>query len=149
MTVSKPSSSRTITDRSSEISTGTEDATKRGVSEEKYRERISSALWGTPKMMVERLRQYLSRGVSHIILMLPRGEELDQIKLIGQEVLSRLQSKKSIPPVEMWWSTLNSPELPSMVTLGGRARLGSGTSWMLSNPAIAPGVFSGSGTEVA
>jgi alkanesulfonate monooxygenase SsuD/methylene tetrahydromethanopterin reductase-like flavin-dependent oxidoreductase (luciferase family) len=67
-----------------------ENAAKRGVSEEKYRERISSALWGTPKMMVERLRQYLSLGVSHVILMLPRGEELDQIKLIGQEVLSRL-----------------------------------------------------------
>ncbi len=68
----------------------TENAAKRGVSEKKYRERISSALWGTPKMMVERLRQHLDLGVSHIILMLPHGEELDQIKLIGQNVLSKL-----------------------------------------------------------
>ena len=66
------------------------NAAKKGVSEEKYKERISGALWGTPKMMVERLRQYLGLGVSHIILMLPHGEELKQIKLIGQKVLSKL-----------------------------------------------------------
>ena len=68
----------------------TENAAKRGVSEEKYRERISNALWGTPTMMVERLMQYLKLGVSHIILTLPHGEELQQIKLIGQKVLSKL-----------------------------------------------------------
>jgi alkanesulfonate monooxygenase SsuD/methylene tetrahydromethanopterin reductase-like flavin-dependent oxidoreductase (luciferase family) len=67
-----------------------EIAAKRRVSEEKYRERISSALWGTPKMMIERLKQYIDLGVSHIILMLPHGEELDQIKLIGQKVLSKM-----------------------------------------------------------
>ena len=67
-----------------------ENAAKRGVSEEKYRERISSALWGTPKMMVERLGQYIGLGVSHIILMLPHDEELDQIKLIGQKVLPKM-----------------------------------------------------------
>lgn len=67
-----------------------ENAAKRGVSEEKYRERISSALWGTPKMITERLKQYIALGISHIILMLPRGEELNQIKLIGQKVLSKL-----------------------------------------------------------
>ena len=67
-----------------------ENAAKRGVSEEKYRERISSALWCTPKTMVDRLKQYLDLGVSHIILMLPHGEELKQIKLIGQKVLSKL-----------------------------------------------------------
>lgn len=42
-----------------------ENAAKRGVSEEKYGERISSALWGTPKMMVERLRQYLISEFTH------------------------------------------------------------------------------------
>ena len=67
-----------------------ENAAKRGVSEEKYRERISSALWCTSETMVDRLRQYLDLGVSHIILMLPHGEELKQIKLIGQKVLFKL-----------------------------------------------------------
>ncbi len=66
------------------------NAAEKGVSEEKYKGRISGALWGTPKIMVERLRQYLDLGFFHIILMLSHGEELKQIKLIGQKVLSKL-----------------------------------------------------------
>jgi alkanesulfonate monooxygenase SsuD/methylene tetrahydromethanopterin reductase-like flavin-dependent oxidoreductase (luciferase family) len=68
-----------------------ESAAKRGVSEEEYRNRVSSALWGTPEIMVEKILEYSRVGVSHMILMLPHSEEISQIENIGKYVLSKLR----------------------------------------------------------
>lgn len=67
-----------------------EVAEKRGISEEEYKERTSQGLWGTSDMMIETLRGYKALDVSHIILMLPHGEEIDHVKRIGKEVITKL-----------------------------------------------------------
>lgn len=67
-----------------------ENAATRGVSEQDYRERVSSSLWGTADQMVERLREYERIGVSQLILMFPPKQEVSQIKSIGKDVLSKL-----------------------------------------------------------
>ncbi len=67
-----------------------EGATSRKVSEKEYRERVSSSLWGTANQMIERLREYQRIGVSHLILMFPPGQEVEQIKSMGEAVLSKL-----------------------------------------------------------
>ncbi|MBD3405308.1 MAG: LLM class flavin-dependent oxidoreductase [Candidatus Lokiarchaeota archaeon] len=57
-----------------------ENALKRGIEENQYRDRVASALWGTPESIAERLREYKDIGVSDIILMFPHGEEIEYIK---------------------------------------------------------------------
>jgi len=61
-------------------------ATTRGISEEAYRKRVASSLWGTPEHIAERLSQYAEQGVSKIILMFPYGEKREQIELFGEHV---------------------------------------------------------------
>ncbi len=67
-----------------------EAAKKRGISEEKYRERISTALWGTPEQIKEKLVHYKKLGVSHFIFMFPHENEIEQIEIFGQEILPKL-----------------------------------------------------------
>lgn len=67
-----------------------ETAKKRGIPEEKYRERVGNSLWGTSEIFIERLKAYQKLDVSHAILMLPHGKELQQLKLIGDRVLGYL-----------------------------------------------------------
>jgi alkanesulfonate monooxygenase SsuD/methylene tetrahydromethanopterin reductase-like flavin-dependent oxidoreductase (luciferase family) len=61
-------------------------AISRGISEEAYRKRVASSLWGTPEIVAERLAQYKDQGVSEIILMFPYGEKREQIGLFGELV---------------------------------------------------------------
>ena len=65
-------------------------AKSRGVSEDAYRKRVKTSLWGTPEIVAERLSQYREQGVSHIILMFPYGEKREQIALFGEKVLPLL-----------------------------------------------------------
>ncbi len=65
-------------------------AAARGVSEEAYRNRVASSLWGTPEIVADRLAQYEDQGVSEIILMFPYGEKREQIGLFGERVLPLL-----------------------------------------------------------
>ncbi|MHA2140013.1 MAG: LLM class flavin-dependent oxidoreductase [Candidatus Thorarchaeota archaeon] len=65
-------------------------ASSRGVSEEVYRKRVASSLWGTPELVAERLGQYKDQGVSEIILMFPYGEKKEQIALFGKHVLPQI-----------------------------------------------------------
>ncbi len=58
-------------------------AKERGVPVKEYRKRVSSALWRTVDDVIERLKEYAALGVSHVILMLPRGQEMEQVTLIG------------------------------------------------------------------
>lgn len=60
-----------------------ENALKRGIEENQYRDRVASALWGTPESIAERLRQYDKIGVSNVILMFPHKEEMEYIKKFG------------------------------------------------------------------
>jgi alkanesulfonate monooxygenase SsuD/methylene tetrahydromethanopterin reductase-like flavin-dependent oxidoreductase (luciferase family) len=66
-----------------------ENAAKRGVSEIEYRGRVSSSLWGTADQMVEKLREYERIGVTHLILMFPPQQEVEQIKSMSKSVLSK------------------------------------------------------------
>jgi len=68
-----------------------EGAEKRNISIEQYRKRISSALWGTPENLVEKLTAYRNLGVSHSIFMFPYEEEVKQIELFGRSVIPRLK----------------------------------------------------------
>ena len=65
-------------------------AKSREISEDKYRKRVESSLWGTPEIIAEMLSQYREQGVSHIILMFPYGEKKEQIALFGERVLPLL-----------------------------------------------------------
>jgi alkanesulfonate monooxygenase SsuD/methylene tetrahydromethanopterin reductase-like flavin-dependent oxidoreductase (luciferase family) len=67
-----------------------ESASERGVSEDEYRIRVFSTLYGTPEIMIEKLREYSRLGVSHVILMMPHNEEINHIKKIGKTVISKL-----------------------------------------------------------
>lgn len=61
-------------------------AVSRGISEDAYRKRVASSLWGTPEIVADRLAQYGEQGVSEIILMFPYGEKREQIDLFGEHV---------------------------------------------------------------
>ncbi len=67
-----------------------EGAKKRNIPLEKYRERVSSSMWGTPKIIIKKLEAYRDLGVSHSIFMFPHQEELKQIELFGSKVLPKL-----------------------------------------------------------
>jgi alkanesulfonate monooxygenase SsuD/methylene tetrahydromethanopterin reductase-like flavin-dependent oxidoreductase (luciferase family) len=67
-----------------------ENAAKRGVSEEEYRERVTSSLWGTADQILTRIQEYERIGVSHLILMFPPQQEVAQIQSFGKQVLSKL-----------------------------------------------------------
>ena len=67
-----------------------EGAKKRNIPLEKYRERVSSSMWGTPEIIIKKLETYRDLGVSHSIFMFPHQEELKQIELFGSKVLSKL-----------------------------------------------------------
>ncbi len=67
-----------------------ENAEKRNTTVEDYRERINSAMWGTPEMLVEKLRAYEEIGVSEAIFMFPHEIELSQIELFGKSVIKNL-----------------------------------------------------------
>ncbi len=67
-----------------------ESAKKRNIPLEKYRERVSSSMWGTPEIIIKKLEEYRDLGVSHSIFMFPHQEELKQIELFGSKVLSKL-----------------------------------------------------------
>ena len=66
------------------------DAEKRGIPLEKYRERVSNSLWGTPEIFITKLKAYQKLGVSHAILMLQHGKEIEQLKMIGNKVIRHL-----------------------------------------------------------
>jgi alkanesulfonate monooxygenase SsuD/methylene tetrahydromethanopterin reductase-like flavin-dependent oxidoreductase (luciferase family) len=65
-------------------------AKSRGISEDSYRRRVQSSLWGTPEMFAEILSKYKEQGVSRIILMFPYGEKKEQIAFFGERVLPLL-----------------------------------------------------------
>jgi alkanesulfonate monooxygenase SsuD/methylene tetrahydromethanopterin reductase-like flavin-dependent oxidoreductase (luciferase family) len=65
-------------------------ATARGVSEEAYRKRVATSLWGTADTVAQKLGQYKDQGVSHIIFMFPYGEKEEQIARFGENVLPQL-----------------------------------------------------------
>jgi alkanesulfonate monooxygenase SsuD/methylene tetrahydromethanopterin reductase-like flavin-dependent oxidoreductase (luciferase family) len=65
-------------------------AVARGVSEDAYRRRVASSLWGTPDTVADRLAQYRNQGVSEVILMFPYGEKREQITMFGEHVLPLL-----------------------------------------------------------
>jgi alkanesulfonate monooxygenase SsuD/methylene tetrahydromethanopterin reductase-like flavin-dependent oxidoreductase (luciferase family) len=67
-----------------------EGAEKRSVNPEKYRKRINSAMWGTPEMIIEKLKAFEELGVSEVIFMLPYEEEASQIKMFGDNIISKL-----------------------------------------------------------
>ncbi|MDF1540686.1 MAG: LLM class flavin-dependent oxidoreductase [Candidatus Thorarchaeota archaeon] len=67
-----------------------EGAEKRKVSIDDYRKRITSAMWGTCEMLVEKLQAYEKLGVSHAILMLPSESEKSQIEMIGNSVIKKI-----------------------------------------------------------
>jgi alkanesulfonate monooxygenase SsuD/methylene tetrahydromethanopterin reductase-like flavin-dependent oxidoreductase (luciferase family) len=66
-------------------------AVSRGISEDTYRKRVQSSLWGTPEIIADRLVKYKDQGVSDIILMFPYGEKREQIKMFGETVLPLLK----------------------------------------------------------
>jgi alkanesulfonate monooxygenase SsuD/methylene tetrahydromethanopterin reductase-like flavin-dependent oxidoreductase (luciferase family) len=61
-------------------------AIARGVTEEAYRQRVASSLWGTPEIVAQNLSQYKDQRVSEIILMFPYGEKREQISMFGDLV---------------------------------------------------------------
>ena len=65
-------------------------AASRGISEDAYRKRVASSLWGTPEMVADRLSQYTDQGVTEIILMFPYGEKREQIAMFGEYVFPLL-----------------------------------------------------------
>jgi alkanesulfonate monooxygenase SsuD/methylene tetrahydromethanopterin reductase-like flavin-dependent oxidoreductase (luciferase family) len=67
-----------------------EGARKRNISPEKYRERVKSAMWGTPEDLVEKLHAYQDLDITHSIFMFPQEEEIKQIEIFGKQVIPKL-----------------------------------------------------------
>lgn len=67
-----------------------EGAKKRNIPLEKYRERITSAMWGTPDVIVEKLQTYKDLGVTHSIFMFPQEEEIKQVEIFGKKVIPKI-----------------------------------------------------------
>lgn len=65
-------------------------AAARGVSEDDYRRRVASSLWGTPEIIADRLAKYQDQGVSDIIMMFPYGEKQEQMAMFRESVLPLL-----------------------------------------------------------
>jgi len=61
-----------------------EEASRRSISIDKMGRRLKSALWGTPDEIAERLEAYADGGVSHTILMMPHGKEIESMRAIGE-----------------------------------------------------------------
>ena len=61
-------------------------ASSRGISEDAYRARLTSSLWGTPEIVAEKIGQYKDQDITHITLMFPYGEERKQIETFGEFV---------------------------------------------------------------
>ena len=55
-------------------------AEQRKMSIDKVQEQVSSALWGTPEEIHEKLEAYKALGVEYAIFMFPHGRELDQLR---------------------------------------------------------------------
>lgn len=68
-----------------------EGARKRNISPDQYRKQVSSSLWGTPEILVEKLNAYEKLGISHSIFMFPHGKENEQIEVFGKRVIPRLK----------------------------------------------------------
>ena len=80
-----------IFEEESEMETAiVEGAKKRNISLEKYRERIKSAMWGTPETIVEKLQAYKELGVTHSIFMFPQEEEIKQVEIFGKKVIPKM-----------------------------------------------------------
>ncbi len=67
-----------------------ENAKQRGMSQKEYRERVKSALWGTPETVLESIQEYIELGCDQLIFMFPHEGEEEQIELMGRLVLSKL-----------------------------------------------------------
>ncbi|MFW9854386.1 MAG: LLM class flavin-dependent oxidoreductase [Candidatus Thorarchaeota archaeon] len=64
-----------------------EEASKRNLSYEQYKDRVKGALVGTKDMIIEKLIAYKNLGVSHFILMFPMKEELQYLVRFNDEIL--------------------------------------------------------------
>jgi len=64
----------------------TREASRRNISVDEMRHRLTTALWGTADEIAERLEAYTDAGVSHAILMMPHGQEIESMQAI-REVL--------------------------------------------------------------
>jgi len=66
------------------------NAKQRGMSLNEYRQRVKSALWGTPEIVLQTIQEYVEIGCDQLIFMFPHEQETKQIELMGAEVLSKL-----------------------------------------------------------
>ncbi|MHA1994386.1 MAG: LLM class flavin-dependent oxidoreductase [Candidatus Hodarchaeales archaeon] len=67
------------------------EAKKRNITLEEYKDRIKGALIGTPQVLIEKLRRYQNLGLSHYIFMFPYQEELNYLKLFEEEILPEIE----------------------------------------------------------
>jgi alkanesulfonate monooxygenase SsuD/methylene tetrahydromethanopterin reductase-like flavin-dependent oxidoreductase (luciferase family) len=68
-----------------------EEALKRDLSLDQYKERVKGALVGTKDMIIEKLIGYKEIGVSHFTLMFPMKEELQHLSLFDKEILPKVR----------------------------------------------------------
>jgi hypothetical protein len=67
-----------------------EIAEKRGVSLEEFEKRFQSYMHGTLEEITERLRTYSKLGVEQFIFMFPEGKEIEQMKILSEEVIPKI-----------------------------------------------------------
>ncbi|MHA2173453.1 MAG: LLM class flavin-dependent oxidoreductase [Candidatus Hodarchaeales archaeon] len=68
-----------------------EEAEKRKITLEAYKDRIKGALIGTPEMVKEKLQKYKDINVSHFIFMFPHQQEIEYMDLFEKKILSTLK----------------------------------------------------------
>jgi alkanesulfonate monooxygenase SsuD/methylene tetrahydromethanopterin reductase-like flavin-dependent oxidoreductase (luciferase family) len=68
-----------------------EEAEKRKITLEAYKDRIKGALIGTPEIVKEKLQKYKDINVSHFIFMFPYQHEIEYLELFEKQILPSLK----------------------------------------------------------
>ena len=63
----------------------------RGFTMEQLEKRLEGSLHGTSQEILEKLRKYITLGITHFIFMFPKGNEVDSMKIFNDEILPKLR----------------------------------------------------------
>ena len=67
-----------------------QEAEKRNITVEEYKERVAGALVGTKEQVIQKLIAYKEIGITHYIFMVPYQEEIEYLELFDTEILPKM-----------------------------------------------------------
>jgi len=67
-----------------------QEAEKRNITVEEYKERVAGALVGTKEQVIQKLIAYKEIGITHYIFMVPYQEEIEYLELFNTEIIPKM-----------------------------------------------------------